>query len=234
MSLGNDLVCLATVGQMGRLRQQRFLDKVCVAAEQRLLRQTVAPEASLWWLWSLKEAAYKYSQRLQPDLPFRPTQYTLLEPIDLPKIVNTRTWVSKGFDLPTATGTYLQTPIGSVWGASVRTSHCLMSVVAASSQHLQTVRWGIVPIGTDHRETQSSEVRRVVAEHYRAYHHLPAHTSLTFGKAGQNAAGAGWPTLQINYQTQPCLLSFSHDGPYVAYALLDEPESLCTSNALFS
>lgn len=234
MSLGNDLVCLTAVRQMGPHRQQRFLNKVCVAAEQRLVQQAAAPEASLWWLWSLKEAAYKYSQRLQPDLSFRPTQYALLGPVNLPEIVNIRTWANTGFDLTTPTGTYLKTPLGPVWGASVRTRHCLMSVVAASAQHLQTVRWGIVPIGTNRRETQSAEVRRVVADHYRTRYHLPAHASLTFGKAGQNATGAGWPTLQIDQQPQPCLLSFSHDGPYVAYALLDESESHCTSTVLSS
>lgn len=232
MSLGNDLVCLTTVGQMERHRQQRFLDKVCVAAEQRLLRQAPAPDASLWWLWSLKEAAYKYSQRLQPDLPFHPTQFTLLGPLILPELVNTRAWTHTGFDLPMATGAYLQTPLGPVWGASVRTNDCLMSIVTASAKHLQPVRWGIVPIETDHRATQSSEVRRVVAEQYRAHHHLPAHTNLTFGKAGQNTTGAGWPTLTVENQIQPCLLSFSHDGPYVAYALLDESESPCPSPVL--
>ena len=221
MSLGNDLVCLAAVRQSGRQRQQRFLDKVCVEREQRLLRQA-ALEPALWWLWSLKEAAYKYCQRLQPDLPFRPVQYTLRGPLRLPSVVETRSWADRGFSPMTASETHLQTPLGPVWGASVRTSDCLMSVVAASARHLQDVRWAIEPIGTDQREAQSTELRRLVATRYRTDHHLPPHANLTFGRAGQNATGTGWPTLLVDNQPQPGLLSFSHDGPYVSYALLDD------------
>lgn len=223
LSLGNDLVCLTTLTRHNRHLDGRFRQKVLTSHEQQLVGAARQPERLLWLIWSLKEAAYKYCQRLYPALTFVPTRFALLNNPALPALLGATNWQDRGFDhLPAATA-QLQTPLGVVVGRTVGTEACLMSVVAASREETEAVYWEIRRANAPTAAEQSAQVRQATAARFQAEWHLPADVRVTFDKGQNTVWGAGWPVLHLNDQPHPCILSFSHDARYVAYAFTTPP-----------
>ncbi len=77
-SAGNDIVALNAVDHQ-RTVSANFYSKFIIPAEQDLYKQSPAMEtvsfcSFVWLLWSVKESAYKFVKRLQPELIFSPSR----------------------------------------------------------------------------------------------------------------------------------------------------------------
>jgi len=68
--IGNDVVDLAERSGAGKGRDARFITRICAPLEQRALERSQHPDATLWCLWSAKEAAYKIALKRDVDTVF--------------------------------------------------------------------------------------------------------------------------------------------------------------------
>jgi len=68
--VGNDIVDLTLKDNIGKSHDYRFLNRVFTASEQNFLNQSTNKDASLWKMWAAKEAAYKILKKCDPDLIF--------------------------------------------------------------------------------------------------------------------------------------------------------------------
>ncbi|MBR9915475.1 MAG: 4-phosphopantetheinyl transferase family protein [Algicola sp.] len=57
--IGNDIVDLTYIKRISHWEKPGFLDKVFTVSEQALIHEAKNRHQAVWWLWSLKEAAYK-------------------------------------------------------------------------------------------------------------------------------------------------------------------------------
>ncbi|MEJ5963180.1 4'-phosphopantetheinyl transferase superfamily protein [Pedobacter immunditicola] len=71
--IGNDIVDLLVAAQESNWKRKGFLKKIFTAEEQLLIMSSQQPEATLWLLWSMKEAAYKIYSREKGIRCFAPT-----------------------------------------------------------------------------------------------------------------------------------------------------------------
>ncbi|PTQ99689.1 4'-phosphopantetheinyl transferase superfamily protein [Mucilaginibacter yixingensis] len=80
-SIGNDIVDLRLI-DADRSRQARFYSKILAPDELDLyepLGAFLAFEHFVWLCWTIKEASYKYSKRLHPQLLFSPPRTVILD-----------------------------------------------------------------------------------------------------------------------------------------------------------
>ncbi|MEO8117175.1 MAG: 4'-phosphopantetheinyl transferase superfamily protein, partial [Bacteroidota bacterium] len=80
-STGNDIVSLHKIDKE-RTAQYRFYSKILVPAERNLFDHAplaIPFEHYVWMLWSVKESAYKYFQRLDNELLFSPLKFVVSE-----------------------------------------------------------------------------------------------------------------------------------------------------------
>jgi phosphopantetheinyl transferase (holo-ACP synthase) len=78
ISAGNDIVSLTAIN-VTRTKSPEFYSKIVSPAEKALfetLDQAVLPfDRFVWLLWSVKESAYKYLQRLDHGIVFTPVKF---------------------------------------------------------------------------------------------------------------------------------------------------------------
>jgi phosphopantetheinyl transferase (holo-ACP synthase) len=78
ISAGNDIVSL-TAANVTRTKSPEFYSKIISPAEKKLfetLDQEALPfDRFVWLLWSVKESAYKYLQRLDSEIVFTPVKF---------------------------------------------------------------------------------------------------------------------------------------------------------------
>ena len=72
--VGNDVVDLARVDK-NAWKRNRFLQKVLVSSEMKMLTDSSDPGSFLWRLWSMKESAYKLHFRTTLRRSLNPTHY---------------------------------------------------------------------------------------------------------------------------------------------------------------
>ena len=58
--IGNDIIDLAYTQENTNWQRRGFLDKVFSESEQEIIHQSPHPFTTVWRLWSMKEAAYKW------------------------------------------------------------------------------------------------------------------------------------------------------------------------------
>ena len=199
-SIGNDVVALALINSE-RTRSYRFYSKILHPAEQELYKQlpiSALPfEQYVWLLWSVKESAYKYLQRLNPSLVFSPTQ-TVVNSIETN---------------PDETGNSL-----SVTGKVAFKEHSLnyRSFITAEYIHSVAVQnWHATHHQVQHIEQadyeyQSAVVRVAALQRLTSYFPEQALRMVKHD--------AGYPELFSQNQLLPVPVSFSHHGHYIAYA----------------
>ncbi|MDB5287680.1 MAG: hypothetical protein JWR05_2629 [Mucilaginibacter sp.] len=80
ISAGNDIVSIAAINTV-RTKQPAFYKKILseteIAQHQAAYAEIIPFEVYVWLLWSIKESAYKYLQRLNPELIFSPTRFVV-------------------------------------------------------------------------------------------------------------------------------------------------------------
>jgi phosphopantetheinyl transferase (holo-ACP synthase) len=86
ISTGNDIVSL-TATNVIRTKSPEFYSKIISLAERALfdtLDQSALPfDRFVWLLWSVKESAYKYLNRLNPGIVFTPVKFEV-QSIEIP------------------------------------------------------------------------------------------------------------------------------------------------------
>jgi phosphopantetheinyl transferase (holo-ACP synthase) len=61
--IGNDIIDLDLAKQESNWQRKGYLNKIMTSSEQALIYNSADPNVMVWFLWSLKEAAYKIYNR---------------------------------------------------------------------------------------------------------------------------------------------------------------------------
>jgi phosphopantetheinyl transferase (holo-ACP synthase) len=70
--IGNDIIDLELAQLESNWQREGFLNKIVTSSEQKLIAKALDQETMFWYLWSLKEAAYKIYNRQTQNRAFMP------------------------------------------------------------------------------------------------------------------------------------------------------------------
>ncbi|GAB2695893.1 hypothetical protein GCM10027037_19650 [Mucilaginibacter koreensis] len=195
-SIGNDVVALAGINPE-RTRQYRFYSKILSVNEQDAypaLQHSLPFEHYVWLLWSVKESAYKFFKRLQPDLVFSPTKL-IVEDVSCPTTGKYQGRVTCNGLFIYFNADYTNDYIHSIVGidATFKYIHAYVNQIAQSDY-----------------SSQSAAVRQFALQKLAT---LWPDAEISFRQHD-----IGYPEVLIDQKTIMLPLSFSHDGRYTAYA----------------
>ena len=205
--IGNDIVDLTDPGNIGKSGDDRFLQRVFTSTERACIAAAAAPDVMLWALWAAKETAYKIASKVDLLAVFTPRLYpVVLSPCD---------------DGPTRSG-MVDTPQGPV---AVRVSiapdylHCIGAT--PSPGILDHVLWDIERLspakaGGDH--DPSLAVRRLAGRRLAGL--LDVSVADIDIRRFQDIDKWGPPTTYVEGEPARFDLSLSHDGAFVACAVI--------------
>ncbi|MFH1079892.1 MAG: 4'-phosphopantetheinyl transferase superfamily protein [Pseudomonadota bacterium] len=205
--IGNDIVDLTDPGNIGKSGDNRFLQRVFTIPERERIAAAGDPDAMMWMLWSVKETAYKVVRKIDPLAASTPRLYPVL--------------LSPGDHGPIRSG-MVHTPKGPV---VIRVSvageylHCIGA--APLPDILDHVLWSVdrlTPAGGGGDHSPSTAVRRHARLRLAALLHASA-ADIAIRRC-QDIHGWGPPQPYLNEKPAPFDLSFSHDGAFVAYAMI--------------
>lgn len=218
ISTGNDIVALNAINAE-RTKQFRFYSKILSPAEQDLgvsLQFSAIPfERYVWLLWSIKEAAFKYLKRNDPDLMFSPSK-TEVRNIVLPRKTTLKPfdqeWLDqssfKSDELCESTVTYGPQIL---YARSLISHELIHSVVSADAQ-FENVCWGIKSIDSAEYEHQSLDVRSFA---------LAALTKVFQDRPLQiKKSAVGYPVVLSGRKITNIPLSFTHHNHFVGYSFI--------------
>ena len=216
-STGNDIIALNTINKQ-RSNDSRFYVKILSVAEQLLYQQpglsSMPFENYVWLCWSVKESAYKYLKRTNPDLVFSPTKI-IIRQIDCPADNNVTEfengeWEGIACSEKCYTG-YLVFEGTSFYFRSKIYREFIATVVSEDENFAHT-HWGIKTISHTDAVHQSGAVRSFLLN--RLHTILPG-KDLQVGKTL-----AGYPIVLHKNEELPLTVSFAHHGRFVAYSFL--------------
>jgi phosphopantetheinyl transferase (holo-ACP synthase) len=211
ISTGNDIVALKAIN-VARTRQSNFYQKIISVSEKALLDQLsgrIPLEHFVWLLWSVKESAYKYLQRITPDLVFSPTR-TIVDHLQLPSTNTVLTLEGCGFAKELVYKGVVTFGDYKVYSRSMISEEFIFSVVSGSNDFENTY-WGIQLIGSSEPEDQSKAVRELLSDRLKAL--FPY--DIQIGKSPH-----GYPTLIKDGIEIAVPVSFAHHDRYVAYSFV--------------
>jgi phosphopantetheinyl transferase (holo-ACP synthase) len=205
--IGNDIVDLTDPGNIGKSGDNRFLQRVFTDAERACIAAAAAPDVMLWALWAAKETAYKIAAKVDLQAVFTPRLYPVV--------------LAPGDQGATRSGT-VETPQGPV---SVRVSiapdylHCIGTTPLPGI--LDHVLWDIERLspakqGGDH--DSSLAVRRLAGRRLATLLDVPV-VDIDIRRV-QDIDKWGPPITYVEGQPARFDLSLSHDGVFVAYAIM--------------
>ncbi|HWZ14970.1 MAG TPA: 4'-phosphopantetheinyl transferase superfamily protein [Mucilaginibacter sp.] len=214
-STGNDIVSLNAI-DITRTRQQRFYSKILAGSESILYNQyqdDLAFETFVWILWSVKESAYKFLQRTNPNLVFSPTRcfVTQLEiPVEY-QILNPSISILEGmgFDGHPACKSIVTVGSETLYSSSIITRGFIFSVVSRDND-FESTGWGIKRIDDAGSDNQSAEVRTFLLEKLKK--ELPLHQL----QVHKNAHGC--PVLVNGAEKIDACVSLAHHDHWVGYS----------------
>lgn len=214
ISTGNDIVSLDAIDRQ-RTIQPRFYSKILASSEQALYSRPgssgLSFENFVWLLWSIKESAYKYRQRLEPGLVFSPVK-TVIRQLDTPeKIPGTM----EAFG-PCASGTaFYQAIVHSdsciFYSRSVIGAACISTVVSEDAA-FTGVWWGLSAIDDAGYDEQSASARTLLLDKLGSL--LPAGGEALHIKKSPG----GCPLVFRGEKEMSIPVSLAHHGHYVAYS----------------
>ena len=164
ISAGNDIVSIAAINTV-RTKQPAFYKKILSETEITQYHQACADvisfEIYVWLLWSTKESAYKYLQRLNPELIFSPTRF-IVSNLQQPKQPLTESFgaselEARGLNEGAWTG-LISYDSSALHSQSVIYPDDIHSVVNYSKS-FESVYWGIKKIADTNSANQSAAVR---------------------------------------------------------------------------
>jgi phosphopantetheine--protein transferase-like protein len=222
-SAGNDIVALEMVNKQ-RTNQSRFYSKIISASEQELYHQPeiekISFENYLWLLWSVKESVYKYLKRGIPDLVFSPTKI-IIQDIAIPKVLTVEPRdiqydgsepdedFYRGKVIYHSNTLYFRAKISDAWIASV----------VNDDENFEAICWGVREIDDPGYKQQSQAVRAALVNKLSGY--FP-------GDLRVEKSEVGYPVIINDEKEIPVLASLAHDGCFVAYSFVLDPENICS------
>lgn len=214
LSTGNDIVSLNAIN-VTRTKQPNFYSKILTPTETALHQEAafaIIPfEIFVWLLWSIKESAFKFLQRIDADILFTPVKFEVIE-IDVPKefAINefsVRGLVGNGFGydlLPTITA-ILTFENKILYSNSLIYKEFIFTIVNGDKD-FNNINWGVIEIDNSDIEVQSAEVRKFLIDNF-------PDTNIIIGKNQQ-----GIPVLLKDKIELSVPISLSHHEYYVAYS----------------
>jgi len=215
-STGNDIVSLNAI-DITRTKQYRFYSKILSTTEKELYRNakfTAIPfENFVWLLWSIKESAFKYLQRIRPDLIFSPTKFVVkqLHLLSDPIITNFEAKQTEGigFDGKDSINGMIAFGAYILYSKSLIYNELIVSVVNCD-ENFENTAWGIKLIDKSDPHCQSMEVRTLLVNKLNS---LFSADNISIGKNSN-----GVPTVMKENKTLPISVSLSHHDRLVAYS----------------
>lgn len=215
-STGNDIVALASVDKH-RAIQSRFYSKILSITEQGLYPQSgffpLPFELYVWLLWSVKESAYKFLKRNDPNLVFSPTRI-VTQNLEFPLTpVSTSTgtayWESSSNEDEFYKGTvtyesytlYFRSKINENW----------IATVVNENEDFEHVHWGVGSIAETSSEQQSKAVRALL---------LSKLSSFISGDLQVAQSPAGCPMILKDGEDLAIPVSFAHHHCFVAFSFI--------------
>lgn len=211
-STGNDIVALASVNQE-RTLQPQFYSQILSVSEQEQYQQAetskILFQVYVWLLWSVKESAYKYLKRHQPELVFAPTKITVSDiEAYTPGVEN---WEGSG-DYESYRGRvsyqsdtlYFRSKISADW----------IVTVVNDTDNFDSVYWGVKEIGSPNNESHSSEARAFLLNKLQTFY--PGQLQII-------KSDIGYPVVLQDGKELSVPASLAHDGAFVGYSIAPQP-----------
>lgn len=170
ISTGNDIVSLTAIN-ITRTKQYKFYSKILSDSENPLYKEFglagIPFENFVWLLWSIKESAYKFLQRCDPDLVFTPIKF-MAKGLFLPSAFavssfNTTEAEGTGFNKVACIKGAVSFKNYTLYSRSVIYHEFIHSVVSYYDSFEHTC-WGVKIIDDSSNENQSKEVRLFLLE----------------------------------------------------------------------
>jgi phosphopantetheinyl transferase (holo-ACP synthase) len=207
-SAGNDIVSLNEIN-VARTKSEPLYSKILSVPEIALyedLKSAIFFEHYVWLLWSIKESAFKYLQRIDPELLFTPVKFEIIQ-LNIPKGCFPVSF--DGNENPLTITGHVEFDNYKIYSRSVIYEELISSVVD-SDKDFKSVYYAIKYIDSTVNTVQSAAVRSFLIEHLVKETRTP---NLTIGK---NAEGT--PILFEGSKELPVPVSLSHHGHYIAYS----------------
>ncbi len=212
ISTGNDIVALKAIN-VARTTQPNFYQKIISVSEEALFDQLsdrIPLEHFVWLLWSVKESAYKYLQRITPDLVFSPTR-TVIDHLELPSINTVVKLEGCGFaDEPVYKG-IVTIADEKLYFRSIISDDFIFSVVSGSNDFENTC-WGIGSIDSTEPDEQSKAVRILLKNKLKI---LFPNEDLQISKSLHS-----YPVIIKDEMEFSIVVSLAHHDHYVAYSFV--------------
>lgn len=212
LSTGNDIVSINAIN-VTRTKQPNFYSKILTPAETGLHKEphfaTIQFEIFVWLLWSIKESAFKFLQRVDAGILFTPVKFEVIEiqvPYDF-KLLNFEgdKLTGIGFAGLNAIKSTIKFGDHILYSNSLIYQQFISSVVN-DTEDFNSVNWGIKQIDSDEINVQSAEVRDFLIENL-------LDKNVTFSKNHQ-----GVPVLLKDNMELVTPVSLSHHEYYIAYS----------------
>lgn len=214
-STGNDIVALKAIN-VARTKQPNFYSKIISPEEKNLYDQKFAGKIPfknyVWLLWSVKESAYKYLQRITPELVFSPTRIltTLLElPADQKSIkFDENKAEGQGFDKGSVYKGIAGFGTDMLYFSSIVNGDFIFTVVNNVDDFNDTC-WGIQLIDSAEPQDQSKAVRELLLNRLNSL--FPG------GKWQIEKSPHGYPVLLKDGFEMEMPVSLAHHEEWVGY-----------------
>ena len=215
ISTGNDIVSLNAIN-ITRTNDPKFYSKILSTPESKLYNKqvtaTIPFENFVWLLWSIKESANKYLQRLTPDLLFTPVKFEVIQfqtpnayqPIGFD--ANQLTGV--GFEGLSAFKAVITFGADTLYACSIIYNELICTIVHTNEDFSNT-HWGIKFIEDEEYSNQSSAVREFLIENLQK---ISGFDKVAFSKDQHNIP----VIITGNSKTFP--VSLSHHEHFIAYS----------------
>lgn len=214
ISAGNDIVCLSTINA-ARTNQYKFYSKILSDAEIPLYNEFslagIPFEIFVWLLWSVKESAYKFLQRHQPELIFTPVKFVVTS-LRLPADLQLTS-----FGAPQLTGKGFTAAVAGIvnydsfclHSRSILYNELITTIVNADNNFTHTA-WGVKMINSTDADSQSAEVRLFLSEALKE----------VFGDGDFSIEKNihGYPILVKDGELMNMPVSLSHHERFVGYS----------------
>jgi phosphopantetheinyl transferase (holo-ACP synthase) len=195
-SAGNDIVVLAAI-DVDRTRQPKFYSRIITPAEQELylscLKERLSFEHFVWLAWSVKESAYKFLKRSDPQLVFSPSKMTIVR----------LNFSSENFEGTVRSGDH------ELYSRSFVNQNYIYSMVN-DEDDFSDIDYEIGKIDSSGPDEQSDAVRKLLLN---KLNYIFLGSDLRIDKNPH-----GWPVIVSGGKELPIPVSFTHHGDFVAYA----------------
>jgi phosphopantetheinyl transferase (holo-ACP synthase) len=170
ISTGNDIVSVNAIN-ITRTKQYKFYSKILSGSENPLYKEFglagIPFENFIWLLWSIKESAYKFLQRNDPDLIFTPVKFVVkslfLPPAYTVINVNATKIEETGFNNVACIKGVISFGSYTLYSRSI-IHHEFIHSVLNYYDNFESTCWGVKLIDDSSNENQSKEVRLFLFE----------------------------------------------------------------------